>query len=55
MRHTLYSAIPFQTGPTNTPQILYIKVSTLDHEYCPTHLFHEGISSADKKQNGIFY
>ena len=37
---------------TPTP-ILYIKSSTVDDKYYPTQLFHQVISSADKKQSGI--
>ena len=36
---------------TATP-ILYIKAFTVDDEYCLTQLFHQVISSADKKQRG---
>ena len=30
-------------------------ICTVDDEYCLTQLFHQVISSADKKQSGIFY
>ena len=34
--------------------LLCIKAFTVDDEYCLTQLFHQVISSADKKQSGIF-
>ena len=37
------------------PPILYIKASTVDDEYCLTQLFHQVISSADKKWSRIYY
>ena len=41
--------------PSILPPILYIKAFTVDDEYCLTQLFHQVISSVEKKQSGIFY